>query len=143
MQFFVRKDIFNHKYICCFFFNNISIFFMINIYSDEHHSTLKYLKDTKVNLQIILIMADNFNIRSNNWDLLYIFHSIYSDTLLDIADFLTSAYFILFKRYLLNILIMPTTQIQSSIYSSYNLIPLSSIIISYSLSFDFPQIILH
>jgi len=59
---------------------------MINVYSNEHHSALKYPKDTKVNLQNILIIASNFNIKSNDWDLLYFFHSIYSDTLLKIVN---------------------------------------------------------
>jgi len=33
-----------------FFLNNNSIFFMINVYSDEHQSTLKYLKDIAANI---------------------------------------------------------------------------------------------
>jgi len=87
MWFSLRKDIFNHKDIFFSFFNNSSIFFMINVYSNKHYSALKYLKNTEVNLQNVLIMASNFNTRSNNWYLLYFFHSIYSDTLLEIADF--------------------------------------------------------
>ena len=51
MYFSLRKDIFNHKDIYCFFFfNNDNIFFMINIYSDDYQFALKYLKDTKVNI---------------------------------------------------------------------------------------------
>lgn len=71
-----------HQYI----FNNSSIFFMINVYSNKHHSALKYYKDIKVNLQNVLIMAGNFNIRSNDWNSLYLFYSIYSNTLLEISD---------------------------------------------------------
>ena len=35
----------------------------MNIYSDTSHSVLKYLKDTKVNINNLLIMTGNFNIR--------------------------------------------------------------------------------
>jgi len=60
------KNIFNHKDINCFFiFNNGNIFFMLNVYSDDHQTTLKYLKNTEVNLWNILIMTSDFNIRDN------------------------------------------------------------------------------
>ena len=88
MHFSLRKDIFNHKDICCFFFfNNGDIFFIINIYSNSYQSTLKYLKSTEADIWNILIIAGNFNIRDNDWDPLYPFHSIHSDTLLEIVDF--------------------------------------------------------
>ena len=87
MCFSLWKDIHNHKYICCFsFFNNSSVFFMINIYSDNNHSALKYLKDTEANIHNVLIMTGDFNIRNSDWDLLYPFHSSYSDSLVEIAD---------------------------------------------------------
>jgi len=83
----LRKDIFNYRDICCFFFfNNGDTFFIINIYSDNYQSALKYLKNTKANIWNILIIASNFNIRDNDWDSLYSFHLTYSDTLLKIAD---------------------------------------------------------
>jgi len=87
MWFSLKRDIFNHKDICCFsFFNNGSIFFMINIYSDDNHSAFKYLKDTKANIQNVLIMVSDFNIRDSDWDTSYSFHSSYSDTLVEIVD---------------------------------------------------------
>ena len=67
LYFSFRKDIFNHGDINCFsFFNNGSIFFMINVYSNEHQIALKYLKDTKANLCNVLVMAKDFNIRDSN-----------------------------------------------------------------------------
>jgi len=39
--------------------------FLINIYSDDHQFIFKYFKDTEVNLNNILIMTENFNIRDN------------------------------------------------------------------------------
>jgi len=66
MQFSLRKDIFNHRDICCFFFfNNSDIFFMINIYSDNYQLALKYLKNTKANICNVLVIIGDFNIRNS------------------------------------------------------------------------------
>jgi len=35
----------------------------MNIYSDASYSALKYLKNTEVNINNLLIMTGNFNIR--------------------------------------------------------------------------------
>ena len=40
----------------------------MNVYSDFSHSTLKYLKNTEVNILNLLIMTSNFNIRDSIWD---------------------------------------------------------------------------
>jgi len=60
--------------------------FLINIYLDDQQSALKYLKDTEGNLNNILIMTGDFNIRNNNWNPLYLYHSIYTDMLRKITD---------------------------------------------------------
>jgi len=60
--------------------------FIINVYSDNQQSALKYLKDTKMNLNNVLIMTGDFNIRDNSRDLLYLHHSTHADTLREIAD---------------------------------------------------------
>ena len=56
--FFLHRDIINHRDILLisFFFNNVC-FFIMNIYSDASHSTLKYLKDTEVNINNLLIFT--------------------------------------------------------------------------------------
>jgi len=62
-----EKDIFNHKNInSILFFNQDIMYFIINVYSDNQQSALKYLKDTKVNLNNVLIITVDFNIRDNN-----------------------------------------------------------------------------
>ena len=67
MCFSLKKNIFDHKNINCFsFFNNGNIFFMINIYSDDYQSALKYLKNTEANLYNVLVIAGNFNIRDRD-----------------------------------------------------------------------------
>jgi len=72
------KDILNHKNInLIFFFNYGTICFIINVYSDNQQSASKYLKNTEVNLNNILIMIGDFNIRDNNWNPLHLYHLIY------------------------------------------------------------------
>ena len=58
----------------------------MNIYLDLSQTALKYLKDTEVIINNILIMMGNFNICDNFWDPNYHFYSIYSNLLIDIAD---------------------------------------------------------
>ena len=58
----------------------------MNVYSDFSHSVLKYLKDTEVNINNLLIMTGDFNIRDSLWDLSFPHHSSISDNLIIIAD---------------------------------------------------------
>ena len=58
----------------------------MNIYSNSSHSALKYLKDTEVNINNLLIMTGDFNIRDSLWDPSFPHHSSISDNLLIIAD---------------------------------------------------------
>ena len=82
------KNIINHRNILlASFFNNNTIFWIINMYSDSSHTTLKYLKNTEVNLLNLIIIAGNFNIRNSIWDLVFPHHSIFSDDLMIVADF--------------------------------------------------------
>ena len=48
---------------------------------------LKYFKDTKVNINNVLIMTRDFNIRDSFWDLNFLYYSSHKDTLFDITDF--------------------------------------------------------
>ena len=87
--FSLYKDIYNHRDISLISFsNNNSIFFLINVYLDSSQSALKYLKDTKANINNVLVMTGDFNIRDNLWDPNYPHYSIHSDLLFDIADLL-------------------------------------------------------
>ena len=53
------------------FFNHGIMYFILNVYLGDQQTTLKYLKYTEVNLNNILIMIEDFNIRDRNWNLLY------------------------------------------------------------------------
>ena len=79
LYFSLQKNIFNHWDInLVFFFNYDILYFLLNIYLDDQQNTLKYLKDTKVNFNNVLIMTRDFNIRDSNWSLLYLYHSIHT-----------------------------------------------------------------
>jgi len=90
LQFSLCKDILSHRdiSIVSLFINN-NIFFLINIYSDSLQLALKYLKDTRVDIPNTLAIAGDFNIRDSFWDLLFSYHSLQSDLLIDITDFLS------------------------------------------------------
>ena len=85
--FSLRKDIFNHKDISYIsFFNSGSIYFFINIYSNLSQIALKYLKDTEANINNILVMVGDFNIRNNSQDPFFLHHSIYRNLFTNIVD---------------------------------------------------------
>ena len=64
--------------------------YMINVYSDSSQTALKYLKDTEANINNILIMTGDFNIRNSIWDLNFLYHSMHSNLLTDIVDSMNS-----------------------------------------------------
>ena len=85
--FLLQKDIINHRDISLIsFFNNNTCFHIMNVYSDSSHTALKYLKDTEVNIDNIVLMTGNFNIRNSLWDSTFSFHSSLSDDLIIIMD---------------------------------------------------------
>ena len=69
-----------------FFFNYGLVYFLINVYSDLSQTALKYFKNAEVNIDNVLIMIGDFNIRDNGWDPNFLYHSIYRDTCIDITD---------------------------------------------------------
>ena len=66
--------------------NNGVCHYILNVYSDSSHSALKYLKDTEANIDNVLLMMGDFNIRDSLWDPSFSFHSLISDDLIMIAD---------------------------------------------------------
>ena len=42
------------------------MFFMLNIHLDDYQSVIKYLKDIEANLNNVIIMTGDFNIRDSN-----------------------------------------------------------------------------
>jgi len=68
------------------FINDHIYYFIINIYLDLSHSALKYLKNTEINIDNVLVMKEDFNIRDSLWDTSFSYYSSISDDLLIIAD---------------------------------------------------------
>ena len=55
--FYFHKDIINHRDILLVsFFNKGVSYWLINVYSDSSHTTIKYLKDTEFDLRNLLVM---------------------------------------------------------------------------------------
>ena len=87
LRFLLRKDIINHKDILLIlFFSNNVCYFIMNIYSDFSHSVLKYLKDTEVNINNLLIITRDFNIKDWSWDPSFPYHMSISNDLFILAD---------------------------------------------------------
>ena len=87
LQFSLWFDIINHSDILLIsFINTHVLYFIMNVYSDSSHSALKYLKNTEVNIDNVLIMTGDFNIRDSLWDISFPHHSSISNDLLIIAD---------------------------------------------------------
>jgi len=64
--FLLHKDIIDHRDISLIsFFNNNVCYYILNVYSDSSHTALKYLKDTEVNIDNIVLMTGEFNIRDS------------------------------------------------------------------------------
>ena len=86
-RFLCRKDLFDHRDINLIsFICNDTWHYILNIYSDSSHLALKYLKDTEVNINQVLLMTGDFHVRDNLWDPLFPHHSSISDDLMMIAD---------------------------------------------------------
>ena len=87
LHFSLCNNIFNHRDILLIsFFNDNSLFYLINIYSDSSKTALKYLKNTGFSINNVFIMTGDFNIYDSLWDPIYPFHSSHSDILFNVAD---------------------------------------------------------
>jgi len=87
LHFLLRKDIFNHRDVSLISFsNNNTCFYILNVYSDLSHTVLKYLKDTEANINNVVLMTGDFNIRDSLWDSFFPFHLSISDNLIIVAD---------------------------------------------------------
>ena len=87
LHFPLRKDIFNHRDISLISFSNNNIcYYIMNVYSDSSNTALKYLKDTEANIDNVVLMTGDFNIRDSLWNLSFPFHLSISNDLIIIAD---------------------------------------------------------
>jgi len=87
LHFLLCRDIINHRDISLIsFLNNNICYYIMNVYSDLSHSALKCLKYTEVNINNVLLITGDFNIRDSLWDPSFPFHSSISNNLIIIAD---------------------------------------------------------
>jgi len=66
--------------------STVVLLFLINIYSDSFQTALMYFKDTEANINNVLVMTGDFNIRDKSWDTLFPHHFSHCNILTDIAD---------------------------------------------------------
>jgi len=86
-RFSLCNDIINHRDILLILFLNDHVcYYIMNVYSNSSHTALKYLKDTEVNIDNILVMTGDFNIRDSLWNTSFPHHSSISNDLIIIAD---------------------------------------------------------
>jgi len=87
LHFLLCKDIFNHRDVSLISFsNNNTCFYILNVYSDSSHTALKYLKDIEVNINNVVLMTGDFNIRDSLWDSSFPFHLAISNNLIIVVD---------------------------------------------------------
>jgi len=66
LRFTLCSDIISHRDILLILFLNDHVcYYIMNIYSNSSHTALKYLKDTEVNLDNVIAMTGDFNIRNS------------------------------------------------------------------------------
>ena len=66
LRFLLCKDIFSHRDVSLISFSNNNIcYYIMNIYSDSSNTALKYLKDTEANIDNVVLITGDFNIRDS------------------------------------------------------------------------------
>jgi len=68
------------------FHNDYGTNFIINIYSDSNQTALYFLYQNIINLDNMIIMTGNFNIRDSDWDPNFWHHFIHTDNLFTIVN---------------------------------------------------------
>ena len=69
LRFSLRRDMVNHRNILLLsFFNRGECHFLMNIYSDDRHSAVKFILDQIIDIPNLLYMGGDFNIRDAEWD---------------------------------------------------------------------------
>jgi len=65
----LRRDVVDHRDILLLsFFNRGECHFLMNVYSDDHHSAVKFMLDQIIDIPNLLYMGEDFNIRDAEWD---------------------------------------------------------------------------
>ena len=69
LRFSLRRDVVDHCDILLLsFFNRRECHFLMNVYSDDRHSAVKFMLDQIIDIPNLLYMGGDFNIRDAEWD---------------------------------------------------------------------------
>jgi len=87
LRFSLRRDITNHHDILLLsFFNRGECYLLMNVYSDDCHSAVKFMLDQIIDIPNLLYMGGDFNIRDAKWDLFVSSYPAAGQALIDLAD---------------------------------------------------------
>ena len=87
LRFALRRDVNDHQDILLlFFFNRNKCHFLMNVYSDHHHSAIKFMLDQVIDIPNLLYMGGDFNVRDAKWDPSVTSHPAAGQALMDLAD---------------------------------------------------------
>ena len=68
------------------FFNRGDCHFLINVYSDNHYSAVKFMLNQIIDISNLLYMGRDFNIRDAEWNLFISSYPTAGQALMDLAD---------------------------------------------------------
>ena len=87
LKFSLRRDVVDHHDILLLsFFNRGEYHFLMNVYSDDRHSAVKFMLDQIIDIPNLLYMGGDFNIRDAEWDPSVSLHPAAGQALMDLAD---------------------------------------------------------
>jgi len=87
MRFTLRPDIINYRDINVLAFHSGQhINYIINVYSNDNQNALQVLNCNIIDLNDTVVMTGDFNIRDNDWDPNYPYHSIHTKDLFTLAE---------------------------------------------------------
>jgi len=87
LRFSLRRDVVDHHNILLLsFFNRGECHFLMNVYSDDYYSAVKFMLDQIIDIPNLLYMGGDFNIRDAEWDLSVFSHPVAGQALMDLAD---------------------------------------------------------
>jgi len=90
LRFSLRRDVVDHHNILLLsFFNRGECHFLMNVYSDDRHSAVKFMLDQIIDIPNLLYMGGDFNIRDAEWDLSVSLYPVADQALVDLADSLS------------------------------------------------------
>jgi len=87
LRFSLRRDVVDHCDILLLsFFNREECHFLMNVYSDDHHSAVKFMLNQMSDIPNLLYMGGDFNIRDVEWNLSVSSHPTAGQALVDLVD---------------------------------------------------------